>query len=401
MLLYESIALTVIGFFVLRALVRKLRSRKGAYVYFGTALSVYVPWLLQHLHVPLLPLAAVSAGAWVLACLVWFGVGLPWLALVGLNRWGRALGYRLHRRMPHESAERAPEAINEGRRQALAGLAFPAVTLSLGGWGSLQASAGFVTKEVELPIRNWPKALDGFRIGQITDTHVGDFVSVRTVKEAVDALNRERVHLQVMTGDLIDDLYYLEPTFDALERCQAPYGMLAVLGNHEKMRGRLRPVLSTYAARRQRGLVRLLVDESEVIQHNGTPLRVIGVDYPMRENSMHSLGREERMALMKQSARRTFGALHDETAARLCLSHHPEFFPLAAERGVGVTLSGHTHGGQIAVFGESLFPIYDYMLGHYSLGDSHLYVSGGTGHWLPYRVGVPTEVTVITIRSGY
>jgi uncharacterized protein len=393
MLLYETAGLSIISFFIVRGLIPQLRSRRGAFLYSAVVLSVYFPWILQHaLHAPLYRFVAITAGTWIFTCLVWIVFGLPGLTIIGSVKWLRRL-LTLRR-------EHAPESIDEGRRQILGNLAFPALSISLGAWGSVSGSSEFVIKKVELAIRNWPRPLDGFRIGQITDTHVGDFVPVRTIIRAVDVLNQARVHLQVMTGDLIDDLYFLEPTFDALERCRAPYGMLAVLGNHEKMRLRLGPILNAYAARRKHGLVRLLVDESEVIHHKGTPLRVIGVDYPMRKNAHHSLRRSERLALMKESAERAFGALPADHAARLCLSHHPEFFPFASKHRVSATISGHTHGGQVALFGQPLIPIYDYMLGRYTLGDSHLYVSGGTGHWWPYRVGVPPEVTVITIRSA-
>ncbi len=280
----------------------------------------------------------------------------------------------------------------------LAGLALPAMALSMGGAAALGSTSEFIVVRLELPIRNWPRALDGFRIGQITDTHVGDFITTDTVARAVNVLNGLGVHLQVMTGDLVDDLTYLESAFAALERCRAPYGMHAVLGNHEKMHHRLQPMLSAYAARRDQGLIRLLVNECRVIEHNGASLRIVGVDFPMHENGRH-LGYRERYALMQQSARRAFADVPTGEPL-LCLSHHPEFFPLAAARRASLTLSGHTHGGQIALAGRPLFRPYEYMLGHYRLADAHLYVSGGTGHWLPIRYGVPTEVAVITLRSA-
>ena len=392
MLLYESVALTAVAYFVLCGLAPWFRSKHGRVLYFGTSLAVYAPWFLVHvLHVPIRLWAACTAGAWVFACLLWIVFGVPWLSLVKFRKGLRRL---ITRRFPPKS-----ELVDGGRRQVIASLALPAVSLSLGGVGSLGANSGFVVKHVELPLHDWPKALDGFRIGQITDVHIGDFVSVQTLLRAVEVLNRSNVHLQAMTGDLIDDLTYLEPTFDALRCCRAPYGMLSILGNHEKMHSRLNPILARYAEERGRSPIRLLVDESEVIRHNGASMRVIGVDFPMRENGRHSLQKPLRMTLMQESAERAFAELPSNGEARICLSHHPEFFPFAAKRSVSVTLSGHTHGGQIAFLGQPLFPVYDYMLGHYQLGKSHLYVSGGTGHWLPYRVGVPTEVTVITLRS--
>jgi hypothetical protein len=85
----------------------------------------------------------------------------------------------------------------------------------------------------------------------------------------------------------------------------------------------------------------------------------------------------------------------------LCLTHHPDFFPLAAERGARLTLAGHTHGGQVGFWRIPLFSFsFEHMLGRYRRGDSHLYVSSGTGHCFPFRVGIPTEVTVLTLRAA-
>ena len=391
MLVYESIALTVVAYWVLYALT-PWASRRGKVTYTALAFVVHVPWLLLRVwRIPLRSFIAFAAGSWVFACLLCVVVGLPLLLL--------RLGWRIGKRLTSDVGTR--EAfIDEGRRQVLGSLALPAVAYSLGGAGAIGGVSDFVVVRMELRLRNWPRSLDGFRIGQITDTHVGDFISSDTIARAVDVLNDSGAHLHVMTGDLVDNLTYLESTFAALERCRAPYGMLAVLGNHEKMQHRLQPMLSAYAARRGRGLVRLLVDETEIIKHNGVDLRVIGVDYPMHVNGNHFLRKPERLVLMRHSAETAFAKMQAVDEPLICLSHHPDFFPLAAERNVSLTLSGHTHGGQIALGGKPLFSMYDYMLGHYQLGQSHLYVSGGTGHWLPYRYGVPTEVTVITLRSA-
>ncbi len=392
MLIYESAALTVIAYFVIIGVSPWLRSPRGSLIFACSMLIVHVPWLMVHNYgAPLGAIATWLAGTWVFASLFAIAVGLPLLLVKGAVRLWHKLANNLHK-------SSAPQ--DEGRREFIGNVALPAVALSLGGGGALGGVSNFVVKRFDIVIRNWPRALDGFRIGQITDTHVGDFVSPDAVARAVELLNDSSVHLQVMTGDLVDNLRYVEPTFDALERCRAPYGMLAVLGNHEKMHQRLEPMLAAYGRRRSRGIIRLLVDTCEVIRHNGVRLRVVGVDYPMHTNGNHFLGRPQRMAFMQKSAKLAFAEETESNQPLLCLSHHPEFFPLAAERNVGLTLSGHTHGGQIAIGGKPIFSTYQYMLGRYQLGDSHLYVSGGTGHWLPVRFGVPTEVTVITLRSA-
>ncbi len=136
-----------------------------------------------------------------------------------------------------------------------------------------------------------------------------------------------------------------------------------------------------------------------LITHEGTPLRVVGVDYPMRRRSDAGNRRERQRAMMRASAEVAFqGCQSGETL--LCLTHHPDFFPFAEERGAALTLAGHTHGGQVAFLGRSLLQTYDHMFGLYKRPRGQLYVSGGTGHWLPFRVGVPTEVTILTLRPA-
>ncbi|MGA9520600.1 MAG: metallophosphoesterase, partial [Myxococcaceae bacterium] len=259
---------------------------------------------------------------------------------------------------------------------------------------------GFEVRHEQVRVRGLPPALDGLRIGHLTDVHVGEFIDTEYLVRAVDALDAQGVDLQVMTGDLIDDLSQLEPTMDALERCKASLGMVAILGNHEKWRSESR-VVEAYARRAPNSRLRLLVDENLVLEHKGAPLRVVGVDYPMRKGTgRHRLPPEERNAVMRASAERAWtGVSPDELV--LCLTHHPDFFPIAAERGARLTLAGHTHGGQVGLWRIPLFGFaYEHMLGRYQRGEAHLYVGAGTGHWMPFRVGIPAEVTVLTLRSA-
>lgn len=270
-----------------------------------------------------------------------------------------------------------------------AGRAVPVAAVVGSAGGVAEASRDFSLKKHEIRIENLPEALDGFRIGQITDVHVGPFISVADLRRAVERLDAEGVDLQVMTGDLIDDLDDLAGTFDALDTVKAPHGMLAVLGNHEHWRG-VNRIKNAYARCRN---VRLLVDESLVLERAGASLRVVGVDYPMREWG-------PRHEVMARSAVAAFKDVSEDDTI-LCLTHHPDFFSLSAERGACLTLAGHTHGGQFAFFGLPVFRFaFDFMLGRYRKRGRHLYVSGGTGHWLPVRIGVPTEITVLTLRRA-
>ena len=109
------------------------------------------------------------------------------------------------------------------------------------------------------------------------------------------------------------------------------------------------------------------------------------------------LPRADQDAAMSARADAAFsGLVAGETI--LALSHHPAFFPFAAEHGAQLTLASHTHGGQIQVFGRPLIDAYPYLHGLYRRGDSYLDVSAGFGHWLPIRFGVPREIVIVTLR---
>ncbi|RKG57365.1 metallophosphoesterase [Corallococcus sp. CA054B] len=336
---------------------------------------------LHHTPPALVPVK-LFAVVWSIAALMVMLMGPPFLILK----------LRAERRK-----QAAPPGVDLERRSLLvkAGQAMPVLAISASGVGVVGGSLGFTVREVEVKLRGLPAALDGFRIGQITDVHVGPFISTEYLRGAVEVMNKAGVDLQVMTGDLIDDVNQVDETMAALASTTARHGMLAVLGNHEHWRG-LDEVLGGYAQLAERGApVRLLVDEAHVLEHGGQRVRVVGVDFPMSGASR--TGRDRRW---QRSAETAFKDGNPDDVV-LCLSHHPDFFPYAAERGARLTLAGHTHGGQVAFLGVPLFGFaFKHMLGRYRFRDSHLYVSGGTGHWLPFRIGIPPEVTLLTLRSA-
>ncbi|MFL5346037.1 MAG: metallophosphoesterase [Hyalangium sp.] len=392
--LFFILVLNLLAYVVLRRLWPASASGWRRWTFIGLVALSLLAWGLPlalglglHGQIPVVgaPLKMFSA-VWSVAVLMGVVFGAPF----AISRWwkGRRSGVAPGEAMGLVNLERRSLLVNAGR-------AVPLVAVGTATAGVASGSSGFVVREQEVRVRGLPAALEGFRIGQITDIHVGPFISPEYVRSAVQAMNDAGVHLQVMTGDLVDDLEQIDETMAALEACRAPHGMIAILGNHEHWRG-LEPILAGYEALSKRGApVRLLVDEALVLEHSGERLRVVGVDYPMGTRT--PFARAERM---RQSAEVAFqGVSPGETV--LCLAHHPSFFPYAAERGACLTLSGHTHGGQVAVLGIPVFGfVFEFMLGRYRQKDSHLYVSGGTGHWLPFRIGVPPEVTIVTLRTA-
>lgn len=390
-MILASFVLTLVAWMALRLLLPRHFGLRGSLLFWALALLLHGGWWATRIDLVGRSAAVVAVTAmstWMVATIVLATVGLA----AGIVGWAVA---RLRRRQQPEAA-----AVDLGRRRFLAGAAVPIAAFGTGAGGTAAGFLPFVVRQEEFRIRGLPAQLDGFRIGQITDLHVGIFVDPEQVREAVEAMNRAGCDLQVMTGDLIDDLDLLDETMEALDACTARHGMVAILGNHEKWRGEA-AVVEAYRRIATRGRVRLLVDERLRIDRDGVPLHVVGVDYPMRDRrtDRRNAGRERRAA-MERSAERAFAGIPaGETI--LCLTHHPDFFHLSAERGARLTLAGHTHGGQVAFFGRPLFSFaYDFMLGRYRLGDVHAYVSGGTGHWLPFRLGVPTEVTIVTLRAA-
>ena len=252
---------------------------------------------------------------------------------------------------------------------------------------------GPVVREEVVQVSGLPEGLDGLRIANIGDVHVGPFIKPADLAAAVDLVNARKVDLLAITGDLIDDLDQLEPTLDALERSEA-LPVLSILGNHDKYPNEAAVVA---ALKRRNPRIEVLINSSIQIHPRGVPLRVAGVDYPLAADGRHMLPRDEQDAAMHRFAELAF-AQSTPGESLVVLSHHPEFFPIAARQGAMLTLSSHTHGGQVRLFGRPVIVAYDYMHGIYREGDAYLDVNSGLGHWLPLRIGVPREISIVTLR---
>ena len=366
-----SAALTLVVGVVLLATARAMRSRPALAAFWGVAAGIHILWW----RLPDLGGAWSTAARWLVSA--WLGtlvtaalLVIP-LALVLVVR--RVAGGRA------ELGARAP-AVALG------------ISLAAGVAASLANLGDPVVREEVVRVRGLPSALDGLRVANLGDVHVGRFVLPADLARAVDLVDRRGVDLLAVTGDLIDDLRLIEPTLDALERGpRRP--VLMVLGNHDKAH---EPAVVS-AVRRRAPRLTLLVNGGVVVPHRGGRVRVVGADYPLDAHGGHVLPRAQQDAAMRDFAARAFaGATPGETV--VALSHHPEFFPIAAARGAALTLASHTHGGHVRVGGRPLIAAYDYMHGPYRRGEAHLDVSAGVGHWLPLRIGAPREIVIVTLR---
>lgn len=286
------------------------------------------------------------------------------------------------------------------RRGTPAGPGVPLTYLSLsvavGVAVSFGTVGGPVVREEVIQVADLPEGLDGLRIANIGDVHIGPFIAPEELARAVEIVNQRNVDLLAITGDLIDDLDQLEPTLDALQH-SAALPLLSILGNHDKY---LDEAALVAALKRRNPRIEVLINDSIVVYPRpGAPLRVVGVDYALAADGQHMLPRDEQDAAMSKYAERAF-AQAEPGDTLVALSHHPEFFPIAAARNAVLTLSSHTHGGQVRLFGRPLIVAYDYMHGIYRRDNAYLDVTSGLGHWLPLRIGVPREISIITLRRA-
>lgn len=258
------------------------------------------------------------------------------------------------------------------------------------GVAAVGAAGGFWPRprilEHDVALDQLPEAFEGLRIAQISDLHCGPFADGARVTEWVDAVNRLEPDLIAVTGDLIASGSQFVPVVAAaLGRLRAPCGVFASMGNHDYFTDG--EALAT--ALEQAGLT-VLRNRGVSVWRGEARLYVAGVDDTWTRR--HDVPR----ALADRPAGGSVPAL--------LLAHDPALFPEAAEHGVDLTLSGHTHGGQLAIpFLARRLNLARVMTrftnGFYRDGRSTLYVNRGLGTTgPPVRIGVRPEITILTLR---
>ncbi len=330
----------------------------------------------------------------------------------GLERvWRRAVAQRKNRKTVDAAAtvrETAELLADPGRRHF-----FKAATAAAGAAPFLGAMYGFAAerlnyqiRRVEIPMANLPDALDGMKIAQLSDIHLSGYISREDVRRAVDMANDLSPDLSVVTGDFITGASDpLEDCIAEIRKLAAPLGIYGCNGNHE-IYAKAEDAAEKFFA--QAGM-KLLRSENATLNFRGAQLNLIGVDYQRERGSGGR--RIQTLAGVDQLVRRDM--------PNILLSHNPNSFNRAAELGIELSLAGHTHGGQVQVeiLDHRLSParfITDYIAGLYArpmgvaattgetpIAKSHLYVNRGLGTvGAPVRLGVPPEITLITLRKA-
>lgn len=256
-----------------------------------------------------------------------------------------------------------------------------AVPFALSGWGVVVGQRRYPREERRLEVDGLPAELAGLTIVQLSDLHMGRFFGERRLSLLVARAREAKPDLVVVTGDIVDDSARFAPAAARLlASIEAPLGVFACLGNHDHHAGANEVGRALTAAG-----IRVLRNEGLSLSRGGASLWLCGVDDLWFGGDLT-------------------GALagKPEGTPALLLSHQPALFPEAARRGVALTLSGHTHGGQLAV---PFFPqaslarlITRFVAGPYATGRSLLYVNRGAGAIRPLvRLGAPPEVAVLRL----
>jgi hypothetical protein len=241
-------------------------------------------------------------------------------------------------------------------------------------------------RRIEIPLARWPQGLDGFRIVQISDVHIGPLLDRRFATEVAKRVNALAPDLVAVTGDLVDgSVARIGDEVEPFGAIRARHGVYFITGNHDFYSGadawvdRVRE-LGWHALRNERVL----------ISDGDAHFDLAGVD----DHHGALLGPGQGEDLTR--------ALDGREAARpvVLLAHDPATFRRASQHGVDLQLSGHTHGGQIWPFRYLVRATVPWVAGLYRLGASAVYVSCGTGFWgPPMRLGAPSEITELVLRA--
>jgi len=258
--------------------------------------------------------------------------------------------------------------------------AVPALALLITAVGYANARRQARVLTVDVPIAGLPEALQGFRIAQITDIHVGATIKRAYVERIVDAVNELDADMVAVTGDIVDgSVSRLSPHTEPLGRLNSRHGTYFVTGNHEYYSG-----ADAWIAEMRRLGLSVLLNEHVVLDHDGADIVVAGVT----DLSAHHFDASHR----SDPAGAVAGA--PQGSIKVLLAHQPRTALIAQNAGYHLQLSGHTHGGQFFPWNYVVKLFQPFTTGLYRLDALWLYVSRGTGYWgPPKRFGAPSEIT--------
>jgi predicted MPP superfamily phosphohydrolase len=315
---------------------------------------------------------------------------LAWIGLFALGLFSSLLVLTLLRDLALLALQAAawagaPLPLAALRETTAVGVPVLGLLVTLAGLANARRTAGVVS--VDVPIAGLPAALQGFRIVQISDVHIGPTIKQRYLQAVVDRVNALQPDVVAITGDLVDGtVAELAAHVAPLAGLSARHGSYFVTGNHEYYSG-----VGPWLRELSRLDVRVLINEHVVIERDGARLVLAGVpDWSASHfDASH--------ASDPQAAARGAPA----GVVKVLLAHQPRSAAAAEQAGFDLQLSGHTHGGQFLPWNWFVPLQQPYTAGLHRLGRLWVYVSRGTGYWgPPKRLGAPSEITEIRLRAA-
>ncbi|MGH9395695.1 MAG: metallophosphoesterase [Terriglobia bacterium] len=298
-----------------------------------------------------------------------------------------------------KSVVQGPALRNPARRQFFrqTATALGAVPFAAGAYGILYGRLNLKVTNPRIALPHLPRAFDGFRILQLSDLHIGPFMTAREIRKIVEISNRAKPDLVALTGDFVTwDASTQYAVVEALSGLKAPYGVWGCLGNHEIWTHTEDSITALFALRG----FRILRQESAMVFERADFINLIGVDYQSRR----SFGRHG--AGFVHEYLQGVNSLMNPGAVNILFSHNPNTFDRAAELDIDLSLAGHTHGGQVSLefVNVNISPsrlITPYVAGWFQKGRGQLYVNRGIGTiGLPMRIGAPPEITIYHLVRG-
>jgi predicted MPP superfamily phosphohydrolase len=284
-----------------------------------------------------------------------------------------------------------------GRR---VGLGLACVIIGLVICGMTFGFSQLQVRQIEFASKDLPEAFDGYRIVQFSDAHVDTFEGWldEMLPRIVDSINAQKADMIVFTGDLQnlrpDELV---PKVPQLRQLHAPDGVYSILGNHDYATyldcdeaTKKQNDLKTQQLERQMGWT-LLMNEHRIIRRGSDSIVIAG---------MENWGVQKRMPRNGDVGKTMKGV--SPKSFTVMLQHDPNAWraKILPECNAQLTLSGHTHGGQFSLFGWTPANFtYSECFGTYYEGDRAICVSSGLGGIIPFRLGQPGEIVVITLRK--
>lgn len=295
--------------------------------------------------------------------------------------------------IPIESEVREKQFLRKISRRKFLGMAVAGAAVAVAADGVLiEPNIPKVVRK-EIALRRWPERMAGFTIALLSDFHYDPYFSVHPLRAAVGIVNDLRPDLIVLTGDFasvplignhLTGARHVEPCAQMVGQMRAPYGLSAVLGNHDMDTDPSRVT----TALRQNG-IRVLRNQSLPVEKEGSRFWLAGID--------DLLGRTADLSATLH------GIPSDE--ATVLLAHEPDYADYVASHPVDLQLSGHSHGGQIRI--PLLPPLYlpvlgrKYIWGKYQIRDLTLYTNPGLGTIaIPVRLNCAPEITLLTLRRA-